>query len=239
VLLAAGRDAAALKAAAAAAAPVTVRLEGAMRAGQGQNVIGRRKGPGKPVVISTPKSGWHQCAGERGTGIAIWLGLAQALAKRADLNLVVVCASGHEFDGYGAHHFTQTLAPKPADTRLWVAIGANVAVYDHALQNGQVTRLAGPPKARTIAASGPLIPVVAKAFAGLVGYETPLDLDVHEAPGEVANFRRQGYRPLIGMVAASPLHHSVKDQAEVTGPAMLEPVGMALQQTILDALKTV
>ena len=236
VLLAAGRDAAALKVAAAAGTPVTVRLEGAMRAGQAQNVIGRRQGPGKPVVISTPKSGWHHCAGERGSGIAIWLGLAQALAKQLDLNLIVVCSSGHEFDGYGAHHFTQTLAPKPADTRLWVAIGANVAVYDHAQQDGKITRLPGPPKSRTIGASAPLIPATAKAFAGLVGYETPLDLDLHDAPGEVANFRRQGYRPLIGMVAASPLHHSVKDLAEVTGPAMLEPVARALHQTILGAL---
>jgi hypothetical protein len=236
VLLAAGRDAAALKAAAQAGTLVSVRLEGRSRPGQAQNVIGRRKGPGKPIVISTPKSGWRHCAGERGSGIAIWLGLAAALATRPDLNLVVVCSAGHEFDGYGAHLFTRAGAPKPADTRLWVAIGANVAVYDHVLKDGKVVRLPGPPKARTIGASAPLIATTAKAFAGQVGYEMPLDLDAHNAPGELATFRKLGYRPLIGLVAASPLHHSAKDLPDVTGPAMLEPVAKALHQTILGAL---
>ncbi|THD58535.1 hypothetical protein [Phenylobacterium sp.] len=236
VLLAAGRDLGALKAAAQAGAPVTVRLEGQVRPHQAQNVIGRRVRPGKPVVISTPKSGWRHCAGERGSGIAIWLGLAAALAKRDDLNLIFVCSSGHEFDGYGAHLFTETLAPKPAETRLWVAIGANVAVYDHALRDGTVTRLPGPPKARTIGASAPLTAMTAQAFAGQPGYETPLDLDAHDAPGELATFRKLGYRPLIGLVAASPLHHSAKDLPEVTGPAVLEPVAKALHRTILGAL---
>lgn len=237
VVLAAGRDAAALKAAAASVAPVTVRLEGFSVDRRAQNVIGRRAREGKPVVITTPKSGWRHCAGERGTGIAIWLGLARKLAEISDLNLIVACASGHEFDSYGAHRFVETLAPKPAATRLWVALGANVAVYDHALVDGKVTRLPGPPKARTIGASAPLVPLTAKAFAGQVGYETPLDLDAHDAPGELATFRRLGYRPLIGLVAASPLHHSVKDLPEVTGPAVLEPVAKALHQTILGALK--
>ncbi len=235
VLLVAGREAAALKAAAAAGQSATVRLEGRTVARTAHNVIGRRARPGKQLVVSTPKSGWFHCAGERGSGIAIWLGLARWLAASTDHNLTVVASSGHEFDGYGAHHFTATVAPKPAETKLWVAIGANVAVYDFALADGAIVRQAGPPKARTLGCSGPLTALGAKAFAGQVGYSAPLDLDARSAPGELATFRTLGYRPLIGLVAASLLHHTRRDLADVTDGAMLQPVARGLQAMIAAA----
>ncbi|HZZ30563.1 MAG TPA: hypothetical protein VFE10_01110 [Phenylobacterium sp.] len=235
VLLAAGRDADALKAAAAAGHSLTARLDGVVATRTAHNVIGRRVRPGKPIVISTPKSGWFHCAGERGAGIAIWLGLARWLASSTDHNLVVAAASGHEFDGYGAHHFTQTLAPKPADTRLWVAIGANVAAYDFALEDGQIARQPGPQATRTVGCSGSLTPLAGKAFAGQRGYEKPLDLDAHDAPGELATFRKLGYRPLVGLVAGHPLHHTRRDLPDVTDGAMLEPVARGLQTILRQA----
>jgi len=236
VLLAAGRDADALKAAAASGAPVVVRLEGHAVTRPAFNVIGRRARPGKPVVISTPKSGWFHCAGERGSGIAIWLGLARWLAASSERNLIVVCSSGHEFDGYGAHRFTETLAPKPADTALWVALGANVASYNFALEDGEIARQPGPPATRTLGCSASLLPVASRAFAGQRGYDRPLDLDAHNAPGELATFRALGYRPLVGLVAGHPLHHTRRDLADVTGPAMLEPVARGLKAIIAGAL---
>ncbi|HEX3363524.1 hypothetical protein [Phenylobacterium sp.] len=235
VVLAAGREADALKAAAAAGRSVTVRLEGHSVTRPAHNVIGRRAGPGKPIVISTPKSGWFHCAGERGAGIAIWLGLARWLAASTKDNIIVVASSGHEFDGYGAHHFTQTLAPKPADTRMWVAIGANVAAYDFALEDGQIARQPVPQATRTLGVSGPLVALGAKAFAGQRGYDKPLDLDAHNAPGELATFRKLGYRPLVGLVAGHPLHHTRRDLADVTDGAMLEPVARGLQAIIATA----
>ncbi|THD70853.1 hypothetical protein [Phenylobacterium sp.] len=235
VVLAAGRDGDALKAAAAAGRSVTVRLEGRSVTRPAHNVIGHRTGPGKPIVISTPKSGWFHCAGERGAGIAIWLGLARWLAATSDRNIIVVASAGHEFDGYGAHHFTQTLAPKPADTRLWVAIGANVAAYDFALEDGQIARQPGPQAARTLGVSSLLMDLGAKAFAGQRGYDKPLDLDAHNAPGELATFRKLGYRPLVGLVAGHPLHHTRRDLADVTDGAMLEPVARGLQAMLREA----
>jgi len=235
VLLVAGREAPVLRAAAAGGQTATVRLEGRTVGRAAHNVIGRRARPGKQLVISTPKSGWFHCAGERGSGIAIWLGLARWLAASTDHNVTVVASSGHEFDGYGAHHFTETLAPKPAETKLWLALGANVAVYDFALEGGRIVRQPGPPKARTIGCSGPLTGLAAKAFAGQAGYATPLDLDAHGAPGELATFRSLGYRPLIGLVAASLLHHTRRDVADVTDGAMLEPVARGLQAMISQA----
>jgi len=235
VLLVAGREAEALKAAAAAGATATVRVEGRTVTRKAHNVVGRRKRPGKHLVVSTPKSGWLRCAGERGSGIAIWLGLARWLAAATDHNLTVVAASGHEFDGYGGHLFTETLAPKPAETKLWLAIGANVAVYDFGLEDGQVVRRAGPPSERLLAVSDALMPLATRAFAGQPGYSRPMGIEQRKPPGEVALFQRLGYAPLVGMVASSVLHHTPRDLADVTDGSLLEPVARGLQAILRQA----
>jgi hypothetical protein len=222
---------------AAAQAGTTARLtiSGALREGTSNNVVGRRPGPGKPLVISTPKSGWFGCAGERGAGIAIWLGLARRLAARKDLNLVLVAASGHEFDGYGGHLFAQTLAPSPAEARGWVHIGANVAAYDFALEAGVPVRLDHPQAGRLLAVSDALTPVARAAFAGQPSYERPRDIDVEPAGGEITAYQRMGYKPLVGILGVHPLHHTRRDRPDVTGPELLEPVARALA-AVVDAI---
>ena len=234
VLFVAGRHKALLQAIAREGGEVTVRLEGRTVAGRADNVVARKPGPGKALVISTPKSGWFRCAGERGSGVAIWLGLARWLAT-TEMNVTLLAASGHEFDGYGGAQFARTLAPKPADTALWVHIGANVALYDFALSDGRIVRQPGPPKQRLLAVSEPLLPAAAKAFAGQVGYAEPFDIDKRKAPGEIAHFQELGYGPLIGMVAASPVFHTRRDLADVTGPQLLEPVARGLAELIAGA----
>lgn len=234
VLLAAARDGAALRAAAAAGAPLTARLEGRTVLRRAHNVIGHRVRPGRHLVLSTPKSGWFRCAGERGSGIAIWLGLARWLAT-TERHVVLLAATGHEFDGYGGRQFTETLAPKPADTALWLHIGANVAAYDFALADGKIVRRPGPQSARVLACSNGLIPAAAEAFAGQPGYAQPFDIDRTKPPGEVAHFQELGYAPLIGLVAGHPLHHTRRDLADVTGPQVLEPVARGLAALIAAA----
>lgn len=234
VLLVAGRVGPALKFAAAAGETVSVRLEGRTTSHGVDNVLGRRERPGKPIVISTPKSGWFRCAGERGSGIAIWLGLARWLAT-TERHVVLLAATGHEFDGYGGRQFTETLAPKPADTALWLHIGANVAAYDFALADGKIVRRPGPQSARVLACSNGLIPAAAEAFAGQPGYAQPFDIDRTKPPGEVAHFQELGYAPLIGLVAGHPLHHTRRDLADVTGPQVLEPVARGLAALIAAA----
>lgn len=231
VLLVAGREGVALKAAAEAGQAATLRLEGKTAVRKAENVIARRARPGKHLVASTPKSGWFHCAGERGSGVAIWLGLARRLA-RTDYNVTLVATSGHELDGYGGHIFTETLAPKPADTKLWLHIGANVAAYDYALQDGKIVRQAGPRADRLLACSDALMPLAAKAFAGQPGYEKPFDIDQRKPPGEVALFQSLGYAPLIGMVAGHPLHHTTRDLPDVTDGKGLEPVARGLWSLI-------
>jgi len=228
VVAVAGRDGQGLLAAARAGAVTHVALKGAMRPGAADNLVARRPGPGKPLILSTPKSGWFHCAGERGSGIAIWLGLARHLAGRADQSLLFMTASGHEFDGYGGHLFAERLAPPPAEARGWVHIGANVASYDFALEDAKIVRRPAPPAGRRLAVSEALLPAAKQAFAGQPGYDAPLDIDQTPAPGEIAEYQRRGYRPLVGMVGPHPLHHTRGDRPDVTGPELLEPVARGL-----------
>lgn len=232
VLLVAGRDGPALLAAAAEGARATARLDGKYATRAAHNVVGRRPGPGKTLVLSTPKSGWLRCAGERGSGMAIWLGLVRWLAAETRHNLMVVSTSGHEVGGYGGHLFAEALAPRPADTKLWMHIGANVAAYDFALQGGVLTRLPAPLARRGVACSHDLLPIAQKAFAGQIGYQTPTDIDIQRAPGEVALYQRLGYQPIVGVVGAHPLHHTPRDLPDVTSPVLLEPVARGLQSML-------
>lgn len=80
-----------------------------------------------PVVISTPRSGWWQCAGERGGGIACWLealrGLASAPSAR---RCVFVAVTGHELGLLGLRNY---LARRPSLLRhcyRWLHFGANL-----------------------------------------------------------------------------------------------------------------
>lgn len=232
VVAVAGSDGPGLLKAAAAGAVGHVSLKGRMSPGASDNLVARRPGPGKPLIVSTPKSGWFHCAGERGSGVAIWLGLARRLAQTPDRNLLFMAASGHEFDGYGGHLFAERLAPPPAEARGWVHIGANVASYDFALKDGQIVRQPGPQAGRRLAVSEALLPVARRAFAGQPGYAEPTDIDVSAAPGEIAEYQRRGYRPLVGMVGLHPLHHTRRDRADVTGPDLLEPVARGFAAVI-------
>jgi hypothetical protein len=221
----AGRDAPALLA--ALGQTVEVAIAGTARPGRSNNLIATRKGAGKPLIVSTPKSGWFTCAGERGSGLAIWLALARRFA-RSDRDLIFMAASGHEFDGHGGRLFAEHLAPKPAEARGWLHIGANVAAYDFALVDGKVTRLDHPQAGRRLAVSEALLPAAKAAFAGQPGYGQPVDVDKDGAPGELAEYQRRGYAPLVGMVGLHPLHHTRRDIPDVTGPELLEPVARGL-----------
>lgn len=234
VVIVAGREGAALRAAAQAGTPATVRLEGRTATRCVENVVARRPAPGKHLILSTPKSGWMTCAGERGAGVALWLGLARWLATTPH-NLTLVATTAHEFDGHGGHLFTDRLAPKPADTKLWLHLGANIAGYDFALKDGRPTRLGAPSSARLAACSPALVPAVTKAFAGQPGYEAPMNIAERRPPGEAALFQKLGYEPLLALVGGHPLHHTPRDQPDVSGPELLEPVARALR-TVLSGL---
>ncbi|MGZ5065665.1 MAG: hypothetical protein ACXWG1_08740 [Usitatibacter sp.] len=84
-----------------------------------------------PLVVSTPRSGWWQCAGERGGGIACWLESIRAVAAaRPERDVVCVAFSGHETGFIGIDDF---LARRPGLAKraaLWMHYGTNIGVPD-------------------------------------------------------------------------------------------------------------
>jgi len=202
-------------------------------AAKAENVVARKPGTGKTIVISTPKSGWFRCAGERGSGIAVFLALATWAARSVENPMLFLSTSGHEFEGAGAKLFLKGAAPDTGDVGLWLHIGANVACNAVEVTADGPRRLDGPSKQRGLMAHQALHPVIAEAFRGQAGYETPLPPDPARAPGETGIFLGAGYAPLIGMVGAHPLHHTPVDLPQAaTSPEQLARVATALSRVI-------
>lgn len=237
VALVAGRDAPVVAAAAARQMAGGMTVSGrSIPLARGTNVIGHRRGKGRTVVVSTPKSGWFTCAGERGSGIAIWLAMAATLASKTDADLLFVATTGHEIEGAGGEMLLTHQAPAPDAVRLWAHIGANIASNDVEFSASGPLPTKNPYPQRGILVSENLLPLATKCFAGQVGYSAPVDINSPKAVGEVLIYRRKGYRPLIGLVGAHPLHHTRLDKpALATSPAVLEPVAKALADLLLAA----
>jgi hypothetical protein len=229
ILLVPGRDAATLSRLVEQRTQVRLQIEGGARPDTVHNVLGHRTRAGPGIVISTPKSGWFQCAGERGSGMAIALALTEWCARETELDVRFVSATGHEFHGEGARRFLAAGPPPPETVALWVHIGANVAVNDWQLDaSGTPFRRDVPSTRRGIACHPALHAAVTAGFAGQPGYGTPINIGVGRVPGETQHFVDHGYSPLIGMVGAGPLHHTPADTSVATGPAVLEPVARGL-----------
>jgi hypothetical protein len=234
VVLAAPKEGDALRRLALQRATVRLVSEGRSEpSARAQNVIARKAGSGRRLVISTPKSGWFACAGERGSGIAVALALASWAVNRLAAPVTFISTSGHEFEGLGGKLLLKDHAPAPDDVALWVHIGANVACNAVSFSDGSPKRLDGPSQQRGIQVTEALIPLLKQAFAGQVGYEKPIPADPARAIGEAAVFLEAGYAPLIGLVGAHPLHHTPIDlPAIATSPDQLVPVAQALARAV-------
>ncbi len=197
------------------------------------------RGAARTLVLSTPRSGWFGCAGERGTGLAAWLLLAQ-WASRAGLpvNLALVATSGHEYEYAGGERFIAELAPKPKDTALWVHLGANVAARDWHERGPVLAPLPSADPQRFLLASPPLVAAAKAAFAGQPGLEQPYAADPAQVAGELASILKGGYDPLVGIFGSHRFHHTRADDLRCVSPALIPPVTEAMAKLIMAALKT-
>jgi hypothetical protein len=80
-----------------------------------------------PLVITTPRSGWWECASERGGGLACWLEAISTLAAaRPARDCLFAAFSGHEIGFLGIEAY---LAPRPDLAKralAWIHLGANI-----------------------------------------------------------------------------------------------------------------
>jgi hypothetical protein len=196
------------------------------------------RGARKWLVISTPRSGWFGCAGERGTGLAAWrLLVAWAAKAKLPVNIALVATSGHEYEYAGGEHFIAHLAPKPADTALWVHLGANVAARDWHERGATLSPLPSADPQRFLLASPPLVDACKAAFAGLPGLEQPYAVDPNLVAGELASIVQAGYDPAVGVFGGHRFHHTRSDDLRCVSPALIPPVVEAFKAVIFKALQ--
>jgi hypothetical protein len=111
-------------------AELTVVASSTLRAVTASNVLGAVPGADlalPPIIVMTPRSGWWECASERGGGIACWLEIARGIAA-ADLprTVIFVATTAHELGYWGLAQFLATRPKLAEGAQLWLHLGASI-----------------------------------------------------------------------------------------------------------------
>jgi hypothetical protein len=233
VALLAPENAGPFLAAAMSRTPATMIVRGTGGRRPAFNFVGRiDRGKPRWLVVSTPRSGWYVCAGERGPGIAAWLWLARWASQAVQgYNLAFVCNTAHEYEYLGASEALKTFTPKPADTHFWLHLGANVAARDWHEGVGQWRPLPSVDTQRYLSLSPSLLPLAREVFAGHPGLEAPYSSDTLSA-GELTEIIAAGYAPAAGVFGIHRYHHVAEDDARCVSTASVVSTAAAFQRLI-------
>lgn len=217
--------------AAADGAEATLILDGQSTRRNSQNVIGRIERGDRWIAISTPRSGWFQCVGERGTGTSVFLELAAWAAGRfPNHSIHLMNTGGHEYYFTGSHKAME-LAPPPQATAVWAHIGASLAVRD-ADEMGRMLDTADPQ--RSVMATSNLNAAVAESFRGIPELEhaTPIRAEA----GELSTFTDRGYPRCFAVLGVHRWFHTIEDTLERVDGRLVTPVLEAHQRTMERAI---
>jgi hypothetical protein len=211
------------------AATLVVTGEGGRR--PASNFIGRLdRGKKTWLAVSTPRSGWYGCAGERGGGVAAWLWLARWASKAVTQhNLAFICNSGHEYENLGAAEALKATAPRPEDTHFWLHLGANVASQEWHDLTGQV--LPSIDTQRFLSVTPALLPLARTLFAGQAGLEAPYSSDGLSA-GEQTEILAAGYKSVAAVFGLHRHHHVADDDARCVSAANVASTARVFQQLV-------
>ncbi len=110
--------------------PVTVVATATRTPAQAVNVVATVAGQRPdlaPVVVITPRSGWWQCASERGGGLACWVETLRAVsAAKALRPAIFLASSGHELGHQGLDAFLHAQPTLVTDASAWLHLGASI-----------------------------------------------------------------------------------------------------------------
>jgi hypothetical protein len=221
VVLVPGRYANALRANA-----ITVEYTSTLEPGASSNLTGHWGASltEPPFVITTPMSGWFTCAGERGTGIAVALHVAEWLSRHMPhIPLKLIVPSGHELGFYGAYRFAETVTAPP---RAVLHLGSCIAACD--------ARMQGIVHANTFTCDA-----VKDALAPI--YINPEYPENHLSPdcwvGESQCWAKFGM-PMLSVAGISPLFHTPDDIAEkATTPELLKHAADCITKAALALIR--
>ena len=172
-----------------------------------------------PIVVSTPHSGWFNNAGERGSGIAVFLALAEWAQAQTDRRFIFVANSGHERGNIGAHRFLDNGAPTTEETSLWVHIGANVGSTE---MDGSIN------SSRYLMTNWNHLLRSWSLFRGQAGYQTPIPLELGLAQGELKDVNNAGYIDVLGIFGPSARHHCMNDRMDAVSPGAINNAALSL-----------
>ena len=80
-----------------------------------------------PLMIMTPRSGWWNCASERGGGIAVWLEMMRGLKMAQPARSAhFVASTGHELGFFGMHAYLESRQALIQRAVGWIHLGANI-----------------------------------------------------------------------------------------------------------------
>jgi hypothetical protein len=201
------------------------------------NVIARlERGAPKDLILSTPRSGWFDCAAERGSGLVVWLSLAQWLARsNHSVNLELLVTSGHEYEYLGGEHYLAQ-APAPAKTKLWTHIGASAAARDWLELGGKLSPLPSADSQRVLTATADIVGPVRTAFKGITGLEATFVASRATAGGELVNVLDAGYKTMIGLYGGHRYFHTQDDDLRCVSGDLVQPVAAAFRAALTQCL---
>ncbi len=224
------KSAAALRKAAEERAPARLVIRGRdVPQAESSNVVATLKRGGKWIVVTTPLSGWFTCAGERGPGVALFLGLARwAAARDGEHSLMFLGNTGHELDQIGAHHSLEGSAPPPEDVAMWIHLGASITARAYAEEEGKYRPLDRLHAGGNLVGTEALGPILETAFAEVPDLQPRTSGPVF---GELRQFMDAGYNA-YGFFGSFLYFHTPLDTGAVTSPELLGPIGAAIVRTI-------
>lgn len=200
------------------------------------NVVGELPGQdeSRVIVVSTPMNGWFVNGGERGPGLALFLGLARwAARERPGPRFVFVATAGHEIASLGNHRFLDELAPAigvaPENVAAWIHLGASIATWRYEEQGDGIFAANGVYHA-SVDYNDEGLGALLDAYLAPVGY-TPRPEGSYTS-GELALIMDRGFKTFGFYGAFDGKFHTRYDLADSTAGELLEPVARALASII-------
>jgi hypothetical protein len=179
-------------------AEATIVVDGSRTPAQACNVTATIAGSDPdlpPLVIMTPRSGWWQCASERGGGLACWLETMRVLAHaRPARDSHFVACSGHEVGFLGIEAYLERRPDLVTRAYQWIHFGANIG---------------SPRKANLIHASDDRAERWAAGVLQTEGLTAGATAERGSAPrGEAGTLHRRGARYVTLVCDTDVFHHA-------------------------------
>jgi len=169
-----------------------------------------------PLVVMTPRSGWWNCASERGGGIAVWLEMIRSLHDaRPARTVLFIATTGHEVGDFGLNNYLSLKPSLIKQAYAWIHLGANLGAAI-APQIG-------------LQASDEELQTLALAMMEDVGQKRLLFQPIGTRPlGQARNIYDGGGR-YISFLGSNGLYHHPYDRWPIAiNLEVLEPITLAL-----------